>query len=175
MVEIASHHFGKSPREWDLALKNMPPICLSSAPYFSDRPLPFRSSSVPTVVIRRIIDYHSDNINLMASVTAPKSIERIVQQREPNRSKILRFHGNQDITGCLIRCQSEYRLRGSAVHNDEVFVLEVSRNQPGQDSRVRFKGVYQVIGEVESRRDKLQIVSAKWCLPHDYIINCERP
>ena len=35
MVEITPHHFRKSSGEWELALKNMPPICASRITYFS--------------------------------------------------------------------------------------------------------------------------------------------
>ena len=52
MVEITPHHFRKSSGEWELALKNMPPICASRITYFSLTGI-FRHSVIPGTSFRR--------------------------------------------------------------------------------------------------------------------------
>ncbi len=123
---------------------------LSASSRISSIAVVFFRSTVISTMIKRIVDYDTDNINSMSTIIASECSERVVQQREPNGCEKLWFDRDKNVARGVICCLGEYRFGRGAVYQDEILVLELIGDKARQNPRVRSDCTNQIVGKIES-------------------------
>ena len=173
VTEIPAHHLGESTRERNLVLEHMPSVPGRFFFDFTCGSFSFRSSSISTVVIGRIVDQDTDYVYPMASILLSERSEGVVEQGETDRSEILGSDGNENVPRRMIRRSGKYRFRRSAVDDDEALVLKLVGNQAGQNPRIGFDRVDQMIRKIEPRWNDFQVSPPEGGIADDHTLDVE--
>lgn len=81
-----------------LVVENMPTVLRRLFPDLPDGLLLLRTPVVATIV-KRVVDDDADHIDAMGRIADSESLERVVEQWEPDGSEVLRSDRNENVAG----------------------------------------------------------------------------
>ena len=158
MVEIAPHELGETPRMRHLPLEYVPAVVAGLLGDLLDGST-FLGTPVVSAMVECIVDNNAYDIDLMRRIGASEVIERVVQQRKPDRCEVFRSDRNENVARRVIRSLGEYRFGRSAVYDHKLVVLKTAGDELGQNPRVGPDRFDQEVREVEPRRNEKQVLA----------------